>query len=194
MSEPSTSENTTSTRPSIDDYFLGFARQAAMRATCLRKKVGAVIARDGILLSTGYNGSIRGMPHCTDEGVGCLMEDNHCCRTVHAEINAVLQAAKNGVRIDGATLYVTASPCWPCFSAIANAGIKRIVFGEAYRATDPGPKRVIEVAQQVGIELVDFTTIPAELKTAPRTRYYQKWAGGELEVLPLRTGRERDKR
>jgi len=145
-------------RPSIDEYFLGFAKQAAMRATCLRKKVGAVIARDGILLSTGYNGSIRGMPHCDDPGVGCLMEANHCVRTVHAESNAILQAAKNGVAIDGATLYSTASPCWPCFGLVANSGIKRIVFGEAYRAEDPGPKRVIEVAKKAGIELVSFAT------------------------------------
>jgi hypothetical protein len=82
------------------------------------------------------------------------MEDGHCCRTVHAESNAILQAAKNGTAIDGATLFSTASPCWPCFGLVANAGIKRIVFGEAYRAEDPGPKRVAEVAKLAGIELV----------------------------------------
>jgi dCMP deaminase len=144
-------------RPSLDEYMMGFARQAALRATCPRKHVGAVIVRDGLLLSTGYNGSIRGTAHCED--VGCLMEDGHCCRTVHAEINAILQAAKNGVRIDGAALYVTASPCWPCFSAIANAGIRRVVFGEAYRATDPGPKRVVETAAAIGIELVEHAYV-----------------------------------
>lgn len=143
-------------RPAADQYFIDIARAVATRATCNRKHVGAVIVRDKTILSTGYNGSIRGMPHCDDPGVGCLMEDGHCCRTVHAEANAILQAAKNGVAIDGATLYSTASPCWPCFGLVANSGIRRIVFGEAYRAGDPGPRRVSEVAKLAGIELVDL--------------------------------------
>src|SRR5678815_1642068 len=81
--------------------------------------------------STGYNGSIRGMPHCED--VGCVIEDGHCVATVHAEANAILQAAKNGVSVAGAELYTTASPCWPCFKLIANAGVSRVYFGEFYR-------------------------------------------------------------
>ncbi|NIR82527.1 MAG: deaminase, partial [Gammaproteobacteria bacterium] len=76
---------------------------------CPRKHVGAVIVRDKTILSTGYNGSIRGLPHCDE--VGHMMEDGHCVRTIHAEINAIIQAAKNGTRIDGASIYVTASPC-----------------------------------------------------------------------------------
>jgi len=139
-------------RASWDDYFMRIAREVATRATCDRKHVGAVIVRDRNILCTGYNGSIRGTPHCDE--AGHLMEDGHCVRTIHAESNAILQAAKNGVRIDGAVLYVTASPCWPCFGLVANAGIVRVVFGEAYRAEDPGPKRVIEVARAIGIELV----------------------------------------
>ena len=91
-------------------YFMNIARQAATRSTCDRKQVGAVIVRDKTILSTGYNGSIRGMAHCDD--VGHLMEGGHCVATVHAEANAIIQAAKNGVRIDGAELYTTASPCW----------------------------------------------------------------------------------
>ena len=138
-------------RPSIDDYFLSIAREVATRATCDRKHVGAVIVRDKNILSTGYNGSIRGMPHCDE--VGHLMEGGHCVRTIHAEANAILQAAKHGTAINGATLYVTASPCWPCFGLVVNAGITRIVFGEAYRAEDPGPQRVIAVAEQLGIVL-----------------------------------------
>ena len=134
-----------------DTYFMNIARTVAERATCDRKHVGAVIVRDKTILSTGYNGSIRGMEHCDE--AGHLMEDGHCIRTVHAEANAILQAAKNGTAIDGATLYSTASPCWPCFSLVANSGIRRIVFGEAYRAGDPGPKRVTEVAKLAGIEL-----------------------------------------
>jgi dCMP deaminase len=133
---------------------MNIARAVAERATCDRKHVGAVIVRDKTILSTGYNGSIRGMDHCDE--AGHLMEDGHCVRTVHAEANAILQAAKNGTAIDGATLYSTASPCWPCFSLVANSGIRRIVFGEAYRAGDPGPKRVAEVAKLADIELVSL--------------------------------------
>ncbi|PIN70444.1 deaminase, partial [Candidatus Woesearchaeota archaeon CG11_big_fil_rev_8_21_14_0_20_57_5] len=83
------------------------------------------------ILSTGYNGSVRGLPHCDESGHD--MEDGHCVRTVHAEANAIVQAAKNGVAIDSAEIYITASPCWNCFKLIANAGIKTIYFGEFYR-------------------------------------------------------------
>ncbi len=130
-------------------YFMNIARQAATRSTCDRKHVGAVIVRDKAILSTGYNGSIRGLPHCDD--VGHVMENEHCIATVHAEANAIIQAARNGVRIDGAELYTTASPCWSCFKLIANAGIRTIYYGEFYR--DP---RCVEVAKQAGIRLVDL--------------------------------------
>ena len=128
---------------------MDIARQVATRATCDRKHVGAVVVRDRTILSTGYNGSIRGMPHCDE--VGHMMENGHCVATVHAEANAILQAAKNGVRIDGATVYTTASPCWPCFKLSANSGCVRIVYGEFYR--DP---RIFEVAVQLKIELVSL--------------------------------------
>lgn len=134
-------------RSSWDQYFMDIATQVATRATCDRKHVGALLVRDRTILSTGYNGSVRGMPHCDD--VGHMMENGHCVATVHAEANAIIQAAKNGVRIDGATIYTTASPCWPCFKLIANSGCVRIVFGEFYR--DP---RIFEFAEKVGIELV----------------------------------------
>lgn len=130
---------------------MDIARQVATRATCDRKHVGAVVVRDRTILSTGYNGSIRGMPHCDE--VGHMMENGHCVATVHAEANAILQAAKNGVRIDGATLYTTASPCWPCFKLVANSGCVRIVYGEFYR--DP---RIFEVAGQLKLELVSLET------------------------------------
>ncbi|HEY6139542.1 MAG TPA: dCMP deaminase family protein [Thermoanaerobaculia bacterium] len=136
-------------RASWDEYFMGIARQAATRSTCPRKHVGAVIVRDRTVLSTGYNGSIRGLPHCEDGG--CVMEEGHCITTVHAEANAILQAAKNGVSVDGAEIYTTASPCWNCFKLIANAGIRRISFGEFYRE-----ERIRETAQQIGIELRDL--------------------------------------
>jgi dCMP deaminase len=134
-------------RASWDEYFMSIARVVASRATCDRKFVGAVIVRDKTILSTGYNGSIRGMPHCSE--VGHLMEDGHCVATIHAETNAVLQAAKNGVSIDGATVYVTASPCWSCFKMITNAGIRRIVYGEFYRDS-----RIFDVAKRLSVELV----------------------------------------
>ena len=131
-------------------YFMNLARQASTRSTCERKHVGAVIVRDKTVLSTGYNGSIRGMPHCDD--VGHLMEGGHCVATVHAEANAIIQAAKNGVRIEDSEIYTTASPCWNCFKLIANAGIRTVYFGEFYR-----DQRSVEVARQLGIELIDLS-------------------------------------
>jgi dCMP deaminase len=129
-----------------DRYFMNIAREVSTRATCDRKHVGAVVVRDKTILSTGYNGSIRGLPHCDD--VGHMMENDHCVATIHAEANAILQAARNGVRIDGATMYTTASPCWPCFKLIANTGIVRIVYHEFYR--DP---RIFDFAQKLGMRL-----------------------------------------
>jgi dCMP deaminase len=134
-------------RASWDEYFMSIAQVVSTRSTCPRKYVGSVIVRNRTILSTGYNGSIRGMPHCSD--VGHMMEDGHCVATIHAEANAIIQAARNGVNIDTATCYVTASPCWNCFKQLANAGIVRIAFGEFYR-----DDRIFEVARQIGLELV----------------------------------------
>src|SRR5437763_5338283 len=130
-----------------DQYFMNIAQVVASRSTCPRKFVGSVIVRDKTILSTGYNGSIRGLPHCDE--VGHMMENDHCVATVHAEANAIIQAAKNGVAIDGATIYTTASPCWPCFKLIANSGCVRIVFGEFYR-----DQRIFDFAARLNIELV----------------------------------------
>ncbi len=134
-------------RVSWDRYFMNLALQAATRSTCPRKHVGAVIVRDKTILSTGYNGSVRGAPHCTD--AGCLMENNHCVRTVHAEANALVQAARHGVLLEGAQIYVTASPCFNCFKLIANAGIRTVYYGEFYR-----DERVLQFAHDAGIEMV----------------------------------------
>ena len=139
-------------RPSWDNYFANLAKHVSSRSTCSRKNVGAVIVRDKNILSTGYNGSIKGQPHCFDEG--CLLENGHCVRTVHAEANAIVQAAKHGINIDNSTIYTTASPCWYCFRLIANAGITRICFSELYR-----DNRIIEYSEKTGIELVDLTRI-----------------------------------
>jgi dCMP deaminase len=139
--------------PRVDwhTYFMNIARQAATRSTCARKHVGAVIVRDKTILSTGYNGSIRGMPHCDD--VGHDIEDGHCVATIHAEANAILQAARNGVMIDGSELYTTASPCWNCFKLMANSGIRKIYYGEFYR-----DQKSLRVAGRVGIALIDLST------------------------------------
>ena len=130
-----------------DEYFMNIAKEVASRSTCDRKFVGAVIVRDKTILSTGYNGSIRKLEHCHE--AGHMMENGHCVATIHAEANAILQAAKNGVRIDEATIYTTASPCWPCFKMIANTGMRRICYGEFYR-----DDRIFKVAKKLKIELV----------------------------------------
>ncbi len=134
-------------RVSWERYFMNLAVQAATRSTCPRKSVGAVIVRDKTVLSTGYNGSIRGAAHCTE--VGCLMENDHCERTVHAEANAIVQAARHGIRLEGGEIYVTSSPCFNCFKLIANAGLKRILYGEFYR-----DERVMRFAEELDIEMI----------------------------------------
>ena len=137
----------TRARVGWDEYFMAIAAQVATRSTCDRKHVGAVIVQGKMILATGYNGSLRGSEHCDD--VGHLMQDGHCVRTVHAEANAIVQAARSGVRTDGASIYVTASPCFSCFKLIANAGIVRIVFGEFYR-----DERIFAFSQQLSLELM----------------------------------------
>ena len=137
-------------RPGWDEYFMEIARTVATRATCPRASVGCVLTRDRRILTTGYNGAPPGVAHCSE--IGCVVVNDHCQRVTHAEANAIVQAAKNGVRIDGSSIYVTASPCWGCFRLVANGGINRVVFGEFYR--DP---KIFDVAQRLGIELVDMS-------------------------------------
>ena len=136
-------------RASWEQYFMNIATEVATRSTCDRKHVGAVIAREKTILSTGYNGSIKGLPHCDE--VCHEMVDDHCVRTTHAEANAIVQAAKNGVSINGSEIYVTASPCYNCFKLIANSGIKTIYFDEFYR-----DERIINHAKESGVELVEI--------------------------------------
>lgn len=136
-------------RTSWDNYFLQIAQQVASRSTCLRKNVGAILVRDNQVLTSGYNGSIRGLSHCSDEGVGCLMENGHCVRTIHAEVNAIASASRNGVNINNSTCYCTLSPCWPCFKTLINAGINKIVYSEFYK-----DERIFEAAKTLNIELV----------------------------------------
>lgn len=118
-------------RPSKDEYWMNIAREVATRATCKRRKVGAVLVRNNRVVSTGYNGAPEGLPHCLE--AGCDIENGHCVRTVHAEANALIQAGlAGGAGTEGTTLYTTASPCRACMSLIINAGIKRVVYADPY--------------------------------------------------------------
>jgi dCMP deaminase len=127
-------------RPSWDQYFMTITWQVAERSTCLRAKVGAVIVRDRSILATGYNGSPAGLPHCLD--VGCLIYESrtpdgeieqNCYRTIHAEINAITQAARNGSAIRDADIYVTHTPCIHCLKVLINTGISRVYYGKPYK-------------------------------------------------------------
>lgn len=125
-------------RPSWDEYFSEIARQVATRSTCLRRQVGAVIIRDKRILCTGYNGAPRGVVHC--DVAGCLREKlaipsgqrQEICRGLHAEQNAIIQAALHGVSVEGGTIYVTHQPCITCAKMIINSGIRRVVCAVEY--------------------------------------------------------------
>ncbi|NIO09380.1 MAG: dCMP deaminase [Deltaproteobacteria bacterium] len=123
-----------------DQYFMTITRQVAERSTCSRAKVGAVIVRDRNILATGYNGAPAGMPHCTE--AGCLIYESktpygeveqNCFRTIHAEINAIAQAAKNGSNIKDSSIYVTHTPCIHCIKVLVNTGIKNVYYESPYK-------------------------------------------------------------
>lgn len=120
-------------RPNWDEYFMKLAMLASERATCPRMHCGCVLVKDREVVATGYNGSIPGDDHCED--VGCLVVDNHCVRTNHAEMNAIVQAARKGHIIDGGTAYVTNMPCTTCAKALIAAGVKRVVIFSDYHST-----------------------------------------------------------
>ncbi|MDA3859973.1 MAG: deaminase [Melioribacteraceae bacterium] len=122
-----------SNRPSWDEYFLKVAMLVSERATCPRMHVGCVLVKDKQILATGYNGSIPGDGHCEDDG--CVIVDNHCVRTNHAEINAITQCARHGIITDGAKAYVTNMPCTTCSKALIATGIKEIVVFSDYHST-----------------------------------------------------------
>jgi dCMP deaminase len=125
-------------RPSWDEYFMAITDQVAERATCTRRRIGAVLVKDKRILATGYNGVPAGLAHCAD--VGCLREQrqipsgtqHELCRGIHAEQNAVIQAARHGIAIDGATVYCTHQPCVLCAKILINAGVAAIVYRESY--------------------------------------------------------------
>ncbi|MDD4627830.1 MAG: AAA family ATPase [Candidatus Peribacteraceae bacterium] len=148
-----------SDRPSFDEVFMEIAYTWAQRATCLRRKVGAVIAKDKQQLTAGYNGAPKGVPHCAEMG-GCLREKlkipsgqrHEMCRGTHAEQNAITQAAKLGISIEGGTLYTNTFPCVICTKMILNAGITTVIYDSDY--DDPLSKEIL--GQQIGLKLIRY--------------------------------------
>ena len=136
-------------RPTWDEYFMEIARQAAQRSTCPRASVGAAIVREQRILTTGYNGAPEGLLHCLE--AGCIIEDDHCQRSLHAEQNAIIQAALYGVSIAGGTIYVTHQPCNTCAKMIINAGLRRVIYAGEYPDELAG-----DFLAEAGVELVRF--------------------------------------
>lgn len=147
---------TTLNRPDWDEYFMEMAVLTAKRSTCLRRQVGAVIVKDKHIVATGYNGAPSGLAHCGERG-GCLRqqlgipsgERHELCRALHAEQNAIIQAAVLGNSIDGASIYVTNQPCVICSKMIINSGIKKIFVKEGYP-----DEMAIEILAEAGLEVV----------------------------------------
>jgi len=149
--------NSSATRPSWDEYFMQIAHLVAKRSTCLRRKVGAILVRDKRILCTGYNGAPRGLTHCSE--VGCLREKlripsgqrQEICRGLHAEQNAIIQAALYGISIKDSVLYCTHQPCITCSKMIINAGVKKIIFQGDY------PDSLAQdILKEAGIKIVKY--------------------------------------
>ena len=149
------------TRISWDEYFMEMAKLAARRSTCLRRQVGAVIVQDKHVIATGYNGAPKGIPHCAELG-GCYREQNNIpsgerhelCRALHAEQNAIIQAATYAQGIDGATIYITHQPCVICAKMIINAGIERIVVDDGYP-----DDMAVDILEEAGLRIVKLGDI-----------------------------------
>ena len=156
------------TRPDIDEYFLKIASVVAERATCLRHHVGAVAVKDKHILSTGYNGAASGLKDCLE--LGCLRDEQNIpsgtrheiCRGIHAEQNVIVQASLNGVSLEGATIYLTHTPCILCAKMLANAKIKRLVTFGKY-ADDA----FIDLFKEAGIEVEERDRPPSEITFLP---------------------------
>ena len=149
-----------SERPSWDEYFMGIAELTKKRSTCLRRNVGAVIVQDKHIIATGYNGAPRGIDHCAERN-GCLRQElgipsgerHELCRALHAEQNAIIQAASFGHSVEGATIYITHSPCAICSKMIINVGIKKIFVGEQYP-----DDFATEILSEAGLKIVVLKT------------------------------------
>lgn len=150
-------------RPTIDEYFMEIALVVAKRSTCLRNQVGAVIVKDKRILSTGYNGAPRNLEHCLD--IGCVRQQNNIasgtrhelCRAVHAEQNAIIQAALHGVSIEDATVYCTHQPCILCAKMLINSRVEKVVFGTVYP-----DKEALAFFDKAGVKIEQFTFTPVD--------------------------------
>ncbi|GGG26952.1 ComE operon protein 2 [Lysinibacillus alkalisoli] len=131
-----------------DQFFMAQSHLLALRSTCTRLAVGATIVREKRIIAGGYNGSIAGDEHCIDHG--CYVVDNHCVRTIHAEMNALLQCAKYGTSTSGADLYVTHFPCLPCTKSIIQAGVARVYYATDYKNNT----YAMELLHKAGVEVV----------------------------------------
>src|SRR5579872_1462124 len=140
-------------RPSWDAYFMAIVRAVATRATCSRRAIGAVLVKNKLILATGYNGAPAGLRHC-DHRDGGDLQNGHCARSTHAEQNAIVQAARHGISIEGATLYCTNNPCLACTKLLINAGVRRIVYEDIY-------------PDALAFELLAEAGIPIEQLTRP---------------------------
>ena len=151
-------------RPSWDEYFMDIASLVAKRSTCMRRRVGAVMVKQKNILTTGYNGTPSGITHC--DVTGCLREQlnvpcgerHELCRGLHAEQNAIIQAARHGVNISDSTLYCTNSPCIICTKMLINAGIRKIIYLEGY-----SDKLSMEMLEEAGIETRPFAEVVGKI-------------------------------
>ena len=190
---PRTLEPCVADRPSVDQYFMDMTHLVKARGTCPRRQVGAVIVKDKRVLTTGYNGAPRNFPHPIE--VGCLRDELHIpkgmmadiCPCLHAEQNAIIQAATTGVSIEGAELYCTTQPCTQCSRMIANCGMKRVVFEEEY----PDPL-AIGIMTTSGVELCQWNPQTQQAEPYAKTNTFEeaqdalrrKWAAGEAAATP----------
>ena len=150
-------------RPDWDSYFMEIAYVVAKRSTCLRRQIGALLVKDKHILATGYNGAPSGLAHCGE--VGCLREQlgvpsgerHELCRALHAEQNAIIQAAVQGISVAGSTLYCTTSPCSLCAKMLINAGVKRVVFDGVYP-----DERAMAFFKEAGVEVERTAYQPPE--------------------------------
>jgi len=157
MSEQNLDEKSVYVRPSWDEYFMKIAEMVGSRGTCDRGRAGCVITRNRRIISTGYVGSPVGLPHCDEIGHEMHtvthedgVQSRHCIRTAHAEQNAICEAARMGIALEGGTLYCKMTPCYTCGKMIINSGIKKVVCAQDYH----GGARSKEIFKEAGIEFV----------------------------------------
>ncbi|MGM8213899.1 ComE operon protein 2 [Virgibacillus sp. W0430] len=171
-------------RISWQQYFMAQSYIAALRSTCTRLKVGAVIVRDNRMIASGYNGSVSDGAHCIDHG--CYMVDGHCARTVHAEANALLQCARFGVSTESTHIYVTHYPCLQCCKMIIQSGITKLFYAEDYR----NHKYAIDLFKEAGIatQKITLEDISIETKSNEKRHFVHKLLS-ELEATGLNEDR-----